>query len=176
MLLMLRCRWVEALALGMNFVQERVELSRARVVILLYCLATPFGIIIGMILSAVLQGITAATVQAFLSCLAGGSFVYLGILQVRFCLHSSVWRRGAVFLCPIRVVGGGICRRQKGTCDTGTPAVAKSDLGRFTPSWSSTMQQAAGRGYVVVYQCGPVTKLTRRFACWLTGWLDVSRR
>lgn len=76
-------KFVEAVTVGSNFVKEDVNLAKALPVLLVYCLMTPLGIVVGMIVTSTLEsGGTSVVVQGIFQAFASGSFVYLAIHEI----------------------------------------------------------------------------------------------
>lgn len=73
---------IEAVSVASNFVKERVELSKAIPIILLYCAMTPIGIVMGMIAGSVTATAHAVLLTSTMQAFAAGSFVYLAVHEV----------------------------------------------------------------------------------------------
>ncbi len=72
---------VEAVTVSTNFVRERVNVTKALPVILVYCMMTPLGIALGMLMNSV-AGEQTLAVECVLQAVASGSFIYLAIHEV----------------------------------------------------------------------------------------------
>lgn len=70
--------WAEALCLGVRFAASSVPRVRATFFITMFSLATPVGVVLGMMLHIVLSEVTVAYFMAF-SC---GTFLYFGATEV----------------------------------------------------------------------------------------------
>ena len=75
-------KFIEAMAVGANFVKENVELKKSVGVITLYGIMTPAGILCGMCLTRTFQGQTVLFVEAIVMAMAAGSFLYLSFHEM----------------------------------------------------------------------------------------------
>jgi zinc transporter ZupT len=75
-------KFIEAISVGSNFVKENVDPSKSGAVIVVYSLMTPLGILLGMVLTSTLVGITAQITQSVALAIAAGSFIYLAFHEI----------------------------------------------------------------------------------------------
>jgi zinc transporter 1/2/3 len=87
---------VEAVTVGTNFVKQKVELSKAIPVILVYCFMTPLGILTGMLLTKLISGQRSVYFQAMAQAFASGSFIYLAMHEIsdpNCCHHVKAYQQ-----------------------------------------------------------------------------------
>lgn len=70
-------KFIEAMSVGANFAKEKVEMSKSVAVIVIYSIMTPLGIVLGMVLTASLQGPSVLFAESIAMSIGSGSFIYL---------------------------------------------------------------------------------------------------
>ena len=90
-------KFVEAIAVGANFIKENVQTKKAVAVILLYSCMTPIGILLGMAVTEALQGPQVILSESIASSLGAGSFIYLAFHEMSE-FHSSPITKIGLFL------------------------------------------------------------------------------
>jgi len=97
-------KWIEAFAFGASFVKQEVTLRRWVGILLVYSLATPAGITIGLFLSNYLTGDIASIIEGTLEAIAAGTFLYVAIMDIlkdEF-EHPGPWlKRYSMFACML---------------------------------------------------------------------------
>jgi zinc transporter 1/2/3 len=73
---------IAAMALGISIDREKVDPRRGRILRWIFYSATPSGIVLGTLWSGQLEGQTAALAEGIFDALAGGSFLYISIVDI----------------------------------------------------------------------------------------------
>lgn len=73
-------KWVEAVALATSFIKSKRSQSASLLFIGMFACATPFGILIGILLSFT----RSVAVEATFTAVAAGTFVYVGCNEVSY--------------------------------------------------------------------------------------------
>lgn len=83
-------------------------MSKAVPVLLVYCVMTPLGIVIGILVRRELQGAEAQLVVGLLQSLAAGSFVYLSVHELsdaQFKQSVPSWQQCLLLLAGVGSMG-----------------------------------------------------------------------
>jgi len=71
-----------AFALGVSMLKNKIETTKITKLIAMFSVMTPFGIVIGVLLSHVLEGSAAQFSIAVFDALAAGTFLYIAIMDI----------------------------------------------------------------------------------------------
>jgi zinc transporter 1/2/3 len=97
-------KWAEAFTLGVSFSKTGTERGQYIKMIILFCIFTPFGICIGMILETMSELVTGV----FLA-LSGGTFLYISASEViveEFSISNFKFQKFFLYLLGGVLIGG----------------------------------------------------------------------
>lgn len=73
---------IAAMALGISLIREKIDEHRSRVLLWTFYTTTPGGIVLGTLVSNQLEGPTQAAVEGLFDAIAGGSFLYISVVDI----------------------------------------------------------------------------------------------
>jgi zinc transporter 1/2/3 len=95
-------KWAAALTLGINFAREDIPYKQSALLITIFSLITPVGIVFG----CTLAGLSAVIRSVFMS-ISAGTFIYIAgteIIVEEFSLTRFRWRKYLAFLIGIALI------------------------------------------------------------------------
>jgi zinc transporter 1/2/3 len=88
-----------AFALGSSLIEAGVSKARHTKIVLLFSISTPAGILVGIFMSSVFTGTGAQITEGIFDALAGGSFIYVAILDIINDVFDKKDRLWLKFFC-----------------------------------------------------------------------------
>jgi len=73
---------IAAMALGISIDREKIDARRSRILLWTFYVTTPTGIVLGTLLSDQLEGPMRALVEGVFDAIAGGSFLYISVVDI----------------------------------------------------------------------------------------------
>jgi len=75
-------KWVESFAVGVSLVRQKLHLKKFFILLLVYALAEPLGVGIGMIIVTFLKHGPLAYVEGCIGAFASGTFIYVATIDI----------------------------------------------------------------------------------------------